>query len=50
MLRRNAVLKVDIREQFTTPLIRSAHPCLPIGKNTEIIFARPRQLTFSAAC
>ena len=26
---RNTVLEVDIREQFTTPLVRSAHPCLP---------------------
>jgi hypothetical protein len=47
---RNAVLEVDIREQFTTPLVRSARSCLPIGKNTGIIFARPRQLSFSAAC
>jgi hypothetical protein len=32
MLRRNAVLKVNIRKQLATPLIRSAHPCLPFGK------------------
>ena len=32
ILRRNTVLEVDIREQFAIPLVRSAHPCLPIGK------------------
>jgi hypothetical protein len=50
MLRRNAILEVNVREQVTAPLIRSAHPRLPIGKNSGIIFARPCQPTFSAAC
>jgi hypothetical protein len=49
MRRRNPVLQVNIRKQVATPLIRSAHPRLPIGTNTGIIFARPYQPAFSAA-
>ena len=45
MLRWNAVLQ-NIREQVTAPLIRSAHPCLPFGKNTGIIFAGLCQPSF----
>src|ERR1700716_85115 len=29
MLRRNTLLKVNIREQLPRPFIRAAHPCLP---------------------
>jgi hypothetical protein len=49
MLRRNTVLKINIREKFTTSLIRTAHPSLPIGKNSGIRFAQPRMPPFSVA-
>src|ERR1700742_3855794 len=32
MLRRNTLFKINIREQFATPLVRSAHPCLSIER------------------
>jgi len=37
-------------EQTTRPLVRTAHPGLLRCQDSGIIFARPSQLTFSAAC
>jgi hypothetical protein len=43
MFGRNTVLEVHIREKLARPLIRSAHPCLLVARDTGIIFAPPCQ-------